>query len=211
MRVLIADDHAVVRAGYKQFLEAAPRITEVGEACSGADTLDQLRRQDWDLLLMDIQMPDRNGIDILRHVISSHIHLKVLIMSGLPEQQYARNVIRAGAKGFLSKGGSPSDLLEAVQTVLEGRRYVSSSLAQSMAVDLQTQGCVERPIHTTLTAREFQIFCKLAWGSPVNAIAKELFLSAKTVSAYRTRILEKMNFSNNTQITAYALRNGLTQ
>ncbi len=208
-RVLIADDHAVVRAGYKQFLEAEAGITVIGETSSGSETLDQLRRQDWDLLLLDIHMPDRSGLDILKHVTNGFPKVRVLIMSGLPEAQYARNVLRAGASGYVSKGGSPEELLKAVRTVLIGRRYVSAALAESMAADLESSHDRDRPLHERLSVREFQIFGKLAAGAGVGAIAEELSLSVKTVSTYRSRILEKMRFTSNADMTAYALRNGL--
>lgn len=210
-RVLIADDHAVVRAGYKQFLEAERSITEVGEVTSGSEALDALRRKDWDLLLMDIHMPDRSGLDILKHVTTGYPGVRVLIMSGLPEEQYARNVLRAGASGYLSKGGSSDEMLKAVRTVLNGRRYVSASLAESMAADLENAKDQNQPLHSTLSTREFQILRKLAAGSSVSDIAEELSLSAKTVSTYRSRILEKMGFKSNADITGYALRNGLIQ
>ena len=210
-RVLIADDHAVVRAGYKQFLEAEQSITEVGEATSGSEALAELRRKSWDLLLMDIHMPDRSGLDILKHVSTGYPNVRVLIMSGLPEEQYARNVLRAGARGYLSKGGSPEELLKAVRLVLKGSRYVSASLAESMAAELENHNDQSKPLHTVLSAREFQIFIKLAAGASVSNIAKELSLSVKTVSTYRTRILEKMALTTNADLTGYALRNGLIQ
>ena len=210
-RILIADDHAVTRAGYKQFLEAEPSIFDIGEAASGSETLDALRRDRWDLLLMDIYMPDRSGLDILKQVTAGYPNLRVLIVSGLPEEQYARNVLRAGASGYLSKGGPPDELLKAVRLLLSGRRYVSAALAESMAADLHSSADHTGPLHATLSAREFQIFCKLASGTSVSDIAKELFLSVKTISTYRTRVLEKMNFKSNADITTYALRNGLIQ
>ena len=210
--ILIADDHAVVRAGYRQFLEAEPSISEVGEATSGSEALVQLRRKSWDLLLMDIHMPDRSGIDILKHVSTGYPAVKVLIMSALPEEQYARNVLRAGARGYLSKGGSAEELLKAVRLVLKGNRYVSDSLAESLAADLEKpQDPVDQPLHTTLSAREFQIFRKLAVGAPLRGIAKELSLSVKTVSTYRSRILEKMTFKTNAELTGYALKAALIQ
>jgi two-component system, NarL family, invasion response regulator UvrY len=210
-RILIADDHAVVRAGYRQFLEADPSVTEVGEAASGDETLDALRRGQWDLLLMDIHMPDRSGLDILKHVSASFPDIRVLIMSGLPEEQYARNVLRAGASGYLSKDGSPEELLRAVRLVLKGRRYISAALAESIAADLHNSSDQNGPLHTSLSTREFQNFCKLAAGMAVNRIANELSLSIKTVSTYRGRVLEKMGFKSNADITTYALRNGLIQ
>ncbi len=208
-RVLIADDHAVVRAGFRQFLEADSSITDIGEAATGSETLDQLRKQAWDMVLLDIHMPDRSGLDILRHIQTGHPSVKVLVMSGLPEQQYAVNVLRAGASGYLSKDSAPEELMKAVRTVLAGRRYVSAALAEMLAADLG--GDPDKPMHARLSAREFQIFCKLAAGRGVSDIALELSLSVKTVSTYRSRILEKMNFHANADITSYALRNGLIQ
>jgi two-component system invasion response regulator UvrY len=210
-RVLIADDHAVVRAGYRQFLEQDPSISEVGEAASGSETLDALRRKHWDLLLMDIHMPDRSGLDILRHVTGGFPDLRILIISGLPEEQYARNVLRAGASGYLSKGGTPQEFFKAVRLVLSGRRYISMALAESLASDLEKPQNPNQPLHSLLSTREFQIFCKLAAGGSVSRIGEELSLSVKTVSTYRSRILEKMSFKSNADITAYALRNGLIQ
>jgi two-component system invasion response regulator UvrY len=160
---------------------------------------------------MDIHMPDRSGLDILKHVISGYPDTRVLIMSGLPEEQYARNVLRAGASGYLSKGGSPEEFLKAVRTVLAGRRYVSSYLAEAMAADLESKHDHNQPLHVQLSTREFQIFCKLAAGAAVSHIADELSLSVKTVSTYRSRVLEKMSFASNADITGYALRNGLIQ
>jgi len=209
--VLIADDHAVVRAGYKQFLDAEAGITAIGEASSGDETLNQLRRKRWNLLLMDIHMPNRSGLDILKHVKTGYPQVRVLIMSGLPEEQYARNVLRAGASGYLSKGGTPEELLKAVRTVLQGRRYVSSALAEAMAMDLEFPQNQNKPPHSHLTAREFQVFRKLAAGLGITNIASELSLSVKTVSTYRTRLLEKMKMNTNAEMTGYALRNGLIQ
>jgi two-component system invasion response regulator UvrY len=209
--VLIADDHAVVRAGYKQFLEAEAGITAIGEASSGDETLNQLRRKRWNLLLMDIHMPNRSGLDIMKHVKTGYPEVRVLVMSGLPEEQYARNVLRAGASGYLSKGGSPEELLKAVRTVLQGRRYVSSALAEAMAMDLEFPQNQNKPPHSHLTVREFQLFRKLAAGVGITNIASELSLSVKTVSTYRTRILEKMKMTSNAEMTGYALRNGLIQ
>jgi DNA-binding NarL/FixJ family response regulator len=210
-RVLVADDHAMVRAGYKTFLTADPSITEVGEAASGNETLSMLRRKKWDLLLMDIHMPERTGLDILKHVTSGYPEVRVLIISGLPEEQYARNVLRAGASGYLSKDGSPEELLKAVGVVLNGRRYVSDALAEALAADLEKPLDRNQPVHSALTPREFQIFLKIASGVSVSKIAEELSLSVKTISTYRGRILEKMSLKSNAELTGYALKNGLIQ
>lgn len=208
-KILIADDHAVVRAGLKQFLEDDPTIKSVGEAATGRETLDQLRAAKWDLVILDINMPDRSGLDVLRHIQSSHPEVKVLVMSAFPERQYAVNVLKAGASGYLPKDSPPEDLMKAVRTVLAGRRYVSATLAEILVSDLDNDA--DKPLHARLSEREFQIFCKLASGHAVSAIAAELCLSVKTVSTYRTRILEKMSFKANADLTSYALRNGLIQ
>jgi DNA-binding NarL/FixJ family response regulator len=207
--LLIADDHAVVRAGLRQYLEADRSIHEIGEAATGRDTLEQLRVGNWNLLLLDINMPDRSGLDVLRKVRSTHPETRVLVLSGFPERQYALNVLRAGASGFLSKESAPEELLKAVRTVLSGRRYVSGPLAEQLVSDLD--GDAQAPLHAKLSEREFQVLCKLAAGRAVSEIAGELFISVKTVSTYRARVLEKMNFKTNADLTAYALHNELIQ
>ena len=206
-RVLIADDHALFRAGLRQFLVEALPSVEIGEATSGNDVLTCLQRKGWDLLILDINMPDRSGLDILRHVKSGHPGTRVLVLSGYPERQYALNVLRAGAAGYIAKDAAPEDLLKAVRIVLQGRRYVSESLAE-LLLDLDR---ADKPLHAVLSDREFQIFGKLAAGHGVSEIGRELCLSVKTVSTYRTRILEKMRMKNNADLTSYALRNEIIQ
>jgi DNA-binding NarL/FixJ family response regulator len=210
-KVLIADDHAIVRAGYRQFLESEPGITNIGEASNAQEVLDQLRVESWDLVLLDIQMPDRSGLDLLKYICAQYRSVLVLITSGLPEELYAGNALRAGARGYLSKGTDPEEVLQAIRTVLAGRRYVSAAFAEQMAADLDHGRNQGKPLHSSLSTRELQTFCKIAGGSTVAQIAAELSLSAKTVSTYRSRILEKMCMKSNTDITAYALRNGLIQ
>jgi DNA-binding NarL/FixJ family response regulator len=206
-KVLIADDHVLVRAGLKQYLNDSGRFTVIAEASSGTQVLDMLRAERFDLVVLDINMPDRGGLDILKHIRASYPEVKVLVLSGYPERQYAVNVLKAGAGGYLSKDGAPEELLKAVGQVLSGRRYVSPTLAELLAADLDVDH--EQPLHAGLSEREFQIFCKLAAGQSVSEIANELSLSVKTVSTYRTRVLEKMAFKSNADITTYALRNGL--
>lgn len=208
-RILLADDHAVVRAGIRDFLAADKSIRDIGEASTGRETLDQLRSSVWDLVVLDINMPDRSGIDILRQIRATHAATRVLVMSGFPERQYAVNVLRAGASGYLSKDSAPEELLKAVRTVMAGRRYVSAALAELLVSDLD--GNADEPLHSKLSEREFQILCKLAAGRAVSEIAAELCISVKTVSTYRSRLLEKMNFRTNADLTSYALRNGLIQ
>ena len=208
-RVLIADDHAVVRAGIRQFLQAEPAIREIGEAASGRDTLEQLRTGAWDLVLLDIHMPDHSGLDILQHIQTSFPGVRVLVLSGLPERQYAMSVLRAGANGYLPKDSAPEQLIRAVHTVLSGRRYVSPEVAELLVAGMDKDP--GSPQHERLSAREFQVMSKLAAGRAVSAIAEELQLSVKTVSTYRNRVLEKMGLKNNADLTAYALRHGLIQ
>lgn len=206
-KILIADDHAILRKGLKQLLAEDRTIHEIGEASTGRETLDKLRQARWDLLILDINMPDRSGIDILRQVHASHPETRVLILSGFPEKQYAVNVLRAGASGYLNKEMAPEELLTAVKTVLAGKRYVSAALAELLVTELDHDS--DKPAHALLSEREFQIFCKLATGHTVSDIAAELCLSIKTISTYRSRVMEKMGFNSNADITAYALRNKL--
>jgi two-component system, NarL family, invasion response regulator UvrY len=208
-RILIVDDHAVVRAGLRQILMDDQSIGEVDEAATGEQALDKLRQGQWDLLILDINMPGRNGIDILRNVVAGHPATKILVLSGYPENQYAVNVLRAGASGYLPKESAPEELLKAVRGVLQGKRYVSPALADMLVSDLDTDR--DKPAHADLSQREFQIFCKLATGVSVSGIADELCLSVKTVSTYRSRLLDKMRFKTNADITSYALKNGLIQ
>lgn len=207
--VLIADDHAVVRAGMKQILAADHDIAHIGEASTGSEALARLREQPWDLLILDINMPDRSGLDILRHARASHPTTPVLVISGFPEKQYAVHALRAGASGYVAKDQAPEELLKAVRTVLMGRRFVSASLAEILVDDLDNPS--DRPLHSRLSQREFQIMVKIAAGRAVSEIGKELCISVKTVSTYRSRVLEKMGLQNNADLTSYALRSGLIQ
>jgi two-component system, NarL family, invasion response regulator UvrY len=206
-KVLIADDHALVRAGLRQYLQQNGRFATIAEASSGSQALDMLRGARFDLLILDINMPDRGGLDILKHVRASYPETRVLVLSAYPERQYAVNVLKAGASGYLSKESAPDELMKAVSQVMGGKRYVSSSLAELLVSELDSDH--DKPLHAGLSEREFQIFCKLASGQSVSEIASELSLSVKTVSTYRTRVLEKMSFKSNADITSYALRNGL--
>ena len=207
--ILIADDHAMIRAGLRQWLEQDRSVDAIAEASTGAETLQQLRDGRWDLVILDINMPDRSGIDILRHIRSGHPDTRVLVISGFSEKQYAINVLRAGAAGYLAKDQAPEEFMRAVHTVLAGRRFVSAALSEMLVSALDEP--TEQPLHATLSQREFQILCKLAVGRSVSEIAQELFISVKTVSTYRARVLEKMKLTTNADLTTYALRNGLVQ
>src|SRR5579862_4298896 len=205
--ILIADDHPMVRAGIRQFLEEDQSIGKIGEAASGNETLDRLRSYPWTIVLLDINMPDRSGIDILRHICASYGETKVLVVSGLPERQYAFRALKSGARGFIAKQCAANDLLKAIHEVLEGRRYLSPELGAVLLFDMDCND--EGLLHRRLSDREFQIFCKIAAGRTATSIGNELFISEKTVSTYRRRILDKMCANTNADLTAYAVRNGI--
>ena len=208
-RILIADDHQIVRAGLKNLLSEYKEFTVAGEAGSGAETVKMVRASDWDLVLLDITMPDMNGVDTLQQIKRSKPDLPVLILSMHPEDQYAVNLLRAGANGYVCKECAHEQLIGAIRTVVAGRRYVSPALGDQLAGDLS--GDTQKAMHTELSEREFQVFCKLAAGQAVSEIANELFLSVKTVSTYRSRILEKMGMKTNANLTYYAIKHGLIQ
>lgn len=208
-RILIADDHQIVRAGLKTLLSEYNDLTVAGEAGSGTETIKLVRESDWDIVLLDISMPDMNGVDTLKQIKRSKPDLPVLILSMHPEDRYAINLLRAGASGYVCKEGAPDQLITAIRTVMQGRRYVSPALGEQLAAGLSGEG--DKPLHTELSEREFQVFCKLAAGQAVSEIANELFLSVKTVSTYRSRILEKMGMKTNADLTYYAIKNGLIQ
>jgi DNA-binding NarL/FixJ family response regulator len=209
IRILIADDHAIVRAGLKQFVADQADMTVVGEAATGAETVSLVRSEPYDVVLLDISMPDRNGVDTLKQLKQIRPEMPVLMLSAHAEEQYAVNLLRAGAAGYVSKETASTQLVQAIRTVTRGRKYVSPDLAQVLADGVTGQG--DAPLHASLSQREFQIFCKLAEGKSVSEIAARLFLSVKTVSTYRTRILEKMGMKTNADITYYAIKNNLLQ
>jgi two-component system, NarL family, invasion response regulator UvrY len=209
IRILIADDHAIVRAGLKQFIADQVDMEVAAEAASGAEAIAAVRAGDFDVVLLDISMPDKNGIDTLKTLRHVKPELPVLMLSAYAEDQYAVNLLRAGAAGYLNKEAASTQLVGAIRTVVQGRKYVSPSLAQILADGVS--GDAEKPLHAELSQREFQIFCKLAAGAAVSKIADELNLSVKTVSTYRTRILEKMAMKSNADLTYYAIKNGLIE
>jgi DNA-binding NarL/FixJ family response regulator len=207
--VLIADDHAVMRTGLRQYLERDRSISNIGEAASGAEALKGLREAKWDLVILDLNMPDGSGLDTLREIRLNHPEARVLVVSGFAEKQYAINVLRGGAAGYLAKDQAPEEFMRAVRTVLAGRRFVSASLSELLVTELDEPS--DQPLHTGLSERELQVLCKLAAGRSVTQIAEELSISVKTVSTYRSRVLEKMHLDTNADLTTYALRNSLLQ
>jgi DNA-binding NarL/FixJ family response regulator len=209
IRILIADDHAIVRAGLKEFVASDGDMQVTGEASSGEEAIGLVRNGEFDVVLLDIRMPEGSGIDTLKQLKALRPRLPVLMLSGFAEEQYALNLLRAGAAGYISKEAAPTELVGAIRTVLLGRKYVSPELAQILATGVA--GEADQPLHAQLSQREFQIFCKLAAGESVSRIADDLLISVKTVSTYRTRVLEKMNLKSNADLTYYAIKNGLIQ
>jgi DNA-binding NarL/FixJ family response regulator len=209
IRVLIADDHPIVRRGLRQILSDISDMAVVGEAVNGQTTLDQVRRGGWDILVLDITMPDRSGFDILKEVKHEQPHLPVLVLSIHAEEQYAVRVLKAGASGYLTKENAPEELVKAIRQVVGGGKYISSALAETLAFSLNENA--KRPRHECLSDREFQVMQLMASGKTLADIAETLSLSAKTVSTYRTRLLEKMHLKTNAEIIRYAIENGLTE
>jgi DNA-binding NarL/FixJ family response regulator len=207
IRVLIADDHAIVRAGLKQFLAGEPDLEIAGEAATGEEAIALVRAGGFDVVLLDISLPDRSGVDVLKTLRDARPELPVLILSAFAEEQYALNLLRAGAAGYLNKAAAQAELVSAIRAAAQGRKYVSAALAQILAEG--AAGDAEPAPHAQLSRREFQIFCRLAAGQGATQIAAELFLSVKTVSTYRARILQKMNMQSNADLTYYAVKNGL--
>ncbi|MEW5882491.1 MAG: response regulator transcription factor [Pseudomonadota bacterium] len=210
VKTIVVDDHAIVRRGIVQILSEHPDVTVVAEAGNYGELRNQLRAHpDADLLVMDVGLPGKNGIDILKSLREENSKLKVLMVSMYPEDQYAVRAFRAGAAGYLNKASAPEKLIEAVNQVIAGRKYVTPEIAQALIENLNApeQGAA----HDRLSDREFQTLKLIASGKRLSDIAEELALSPKTVSVYRARILEKMGMSNNAELTHYAIKHGLVE
>lgn len=206
-KILIADDHAVVRKGLKQILTETLDMVAAGEASTGQGVLDMLRENEYDVVILDISMPGRSGLDIMKDLKNKKSSIPVLVLSIHPEEQYAVRALKAGASGYLTKESAPDELVVAIRKVAQGGKYVTTSLAEKLAFDLGKAN--EKPLHETLSDREFQVMCMIGSGKTVKEIAEELCLSIKTISTYRSRILEKTKMKNNAEITRYAIKNGL--
>lgn len=207
IKVLIADDHPIVRRGMRQILSEVPDMQVAGEAVNAQETLEQVRAGGWHVLVLDITMPDRTGFDILKELKHEQPNLPVLVLTIHAEEQLAVRVLRAGASGYLNKENAPDELVKAIRKVVSGGKYISRGLAESLAIGLDTDSA--QPPHEALSDREFQVMQLMASGKTLAEIAEELSLSTKTVSTYRTRLLEKMNFKTNAEIIRYAIENGL--
>jgi len=207
LKILIADDHPIVRQGLKQILSEEPDMAVVGEAQNSQEVLELVRKQDWDIVILDITMPDRGGLDILKELKHERPKLPVLILSVHPEDQYAVRALKAHASGYRTKESVPEELVKAIRKIIRGGKYISPTLAEKLAFDLETG--TEKPLHETLSDREYQVMRMIASGKTVSEIAKEMLLSVKTIDTYRSRILEKMGLRNNAEIMHYAVQQGL--
>jgi DNA-binding NarL/FixJ family response regulator len=207
IKVLIADDHPIVRQGLRQILLGVSDMTLAGEAINGEEALDQVRSGSCDVLVLDISMPNRSGFDVLKELKHEQPTLPVLVFSVHGEEQFAVRALKAGASGYLSKENAPTELIKAIRKVVGGGKYISLSLAETLAFGLGTS--IDRPRHEILSDREFQVMQMMASGKTFTEIADSLSLSVKTVSTYRARILEKMSLKTNAELIRYAIENRL--
>lgn len=207
IRVILCDDHAVVRRGIRDTLSEAVDIQVVGEAGSYTEVREAIRHHECEVLVLDLNLPGRGGLEVLATLRESESSIKVLMVSMFPEDQYAIRCLRAGAQGYLNKAGDPAELITAVRTISQGRKYVTPAVAEMLVENLASP--TSELLHSTLSERELQTLMKIASGKRLSDIAEELMLSPKTVSVYRSRVLEKLKLSNNAEMTVYAIRNGL--
>ncbi|MDE2367004.1 MAG: response regulator transcription factor [Betaproteobacteria bacterium] len=207
MNVLIVDDHAIVRQGLRQILVESGKVALIGEAERGADAMRHVRDGRWDVVVLDISLPDRNGIEILKQIKKESPNIRVLMLSMHDEGLYAIRALKAGASGYITKQSAPGELMAAIHQVARGRKYLTTTLAEAMADSLGDNH--ERPPHEMLSDREYQTLCLIASGKSLTDAAEEMCLSVKTVSVYRGRLLEKMKLKNNAELTHYAIKNGL--
>jgi two-component system invasion response regulator UvrY len=207
IKILIADDHTIVREGLKQIVAETSDMAVADEASNGHEVLTKALKNDYDVIVLDITMPGIQGLDVLKRIKDQRPRLPVLVLSMHPEEQYALRVIKAGAAGYLTKESASDELIKAIRKVSLGRKYITSSLAEKLAADLERDA--EKAPHESLSDREYQVMCMIAEGKTVKHIADELYLSVKTISTYRSRILEKMGMKTNAELTRYALQNRL--
>ena len=208
IRIAIVDDHAMIRAGLRQFFADQSDFEVVAEASSGRDAIDIVRKGDVDVILLDISMPDQSGVETLAAIRARAPDLPVLILSGFPEEHYATTLLRQGASGYLNKDCDPQEIVKAIRTVCRGRKYITAGVAERLADGL---GGGDKLPHEVLSERELQVFLRLAKGETVGHMAQAMHLSVKTISTYRTRVMEKTHLASNSDLTYYALKNGLIQ
>ena len=207
MKFLIADDHAILRKGLAQILKEEFAGAEITEVASSLEVLQEVEKQNWNVILLDISMPGRNGVEILKQLRSNGIKTPILMLSMHSEEQYAVRVLKAGASGFLNKESATNDLLDAVHKVLTGRKYITPAVAEKLAGNLGPNS--DKPVLELLSDRELQVLQGISSGKTVSEIANEISLSVNTISTYRTRILEKLSLKNNAELTRFALDNQL--
>jgi len=207
IRIAIVDDHAMVRAGLRQFFADQVDFRVVAEAANGRDAMDIVRAGGVDVVVMDISMPGQSGVDTLAAIKAREPGLAVLILSGFAEEHYATTLLRQGASGYLNKDCDPEEIVKAIRTVARGRKYISAGVAERLADGLDGSG--DQLAHEQLSERELQVFLRLARGETIGHMADSMSLSVKTVSTYRTRVMEKMGLASNSDLTYYALKNGL--
>jgi two-component system invasion response regulator UvrY len=207
MKILIADDHTIFREGLKHILTEYPDMIVADEARNGREVLDKIWNNDYDMVLLDISMPGMTGLEALKQLKNDRPKLPVLVLSMHPEEQYAVRALRAGASGYLTKESAPDELMTAIRKISQGRKYITSSLAERLALEMEADS--EKPLHDVLSDREYQVLRMIAEGKTVKQIGEELSLSIKTVSTYRTRIMEKMKMTTNAELMHYAMKHHL--
>jgi DNA-binding NarL/FixJ family response regulator len=208
-RVLVVDDHPIVRRGIVDVLSGAIPNSFVGQASSASEALSAIWGDNWNLVVLDISLPGKNGLEVLKEIKAARPRLPVLVLSGFPESQFAPRMLKAGASGYLTKEAPPETLIQAVRRTIAGGKYVSPEVADRLISDLSAD--TSRPPHEQLSDREYDVMLRLASGKSVGQVAEELNLSVKTISTYRSRLLEKMRMANNAELTQYAIRAGLLE
>ena len=209
MKILIADDHPVVRHGLKKILATDAELTVVGEAKNSQEAADLARKIEWDVAILDYSMPGRSGIDLLKEIKLQHPERPVLILSMYPEELHATRVLKAGGAGYMNKDSAGEELIAAIRKIRKGGKYVSPTLADKLAADLTIGD--DKPLHESLSDREYRVMWLLASGKAISQIAEELFLSPSTISTYRSRVLTKLNVTNNAALVQYAIKNQLLE
>lgn len=209
MKILLVDDHTILRAGIRQILQDEGGRFETGEAKNAAEAIKKLHAEKWDMVLLDISLPDKNGIELLKQIKAHWPQLPALILSMYSEDQFALRALRAGAAGYLTKESAPELLVQTIDKVINGKRYISSDLAERLVLELNSG--IEKPLHDTLSDREFEILRLIASGLSVTDISVELTLSVKTISTYRSRLLKKMHLKNNAELIHYAIKHQLVE
>ncbi|MBF0186519.1 MAG: response regulator transcription factor [Magnetococcales bacterium] len=209
IRILLVDDHAIVRAGLRHLLNQTGDMEVAGEAADGNEAVKRMTEESWDVVLLDISMPGKDGLEVLRHVRAVKPDLPILILTMHDEELLALRYLKAGAAGYVTKDSAPEQLEKAIRRVVSGGRHIDQEMAERLVMAWDTD--VDRPLHGTLSDREYTVLCRIASGKTVTTIAEDLGLSPRTVSTYRSRILDKMKMKNNAELTHYALKYGLVE